>query len=222
MRTLEKTLCAGIFGLAVGCANEEEIVYPVREQTAREEIAIEAPKPVEVKKEEVKKEEEDKGPHYMLLFNRVKDDMPDAVGIDVEDCVYREGQKTYVKGTVFNVPETSKVAAFIRVRGTWWPKPYWNQQLTSLGDFPGFAVSNKFRIELCTREGDENLNAIYAAVVTDEYTPFKETDGLSYEQLPKRGDKGVLANFRLGNEKYIAPPAEYLKPMPTTRPWGWR
>lgn len=85
-------------------------------------------------------------------------------------------------------PGRAYVATFIRVHGTWWPKPYWNRQLIPINE------GGTFETEFRTGGDDSSADAVYLAVVTREYTLL--ADGASIKNkdaLPQTTDKGVLA-----------------------------
>lgn len=84
------------------------------------------------------------------------------------------GQSGYAEGSVANVvPWECAVAVYIKVGGSWWTKPYWNNPLTTID------TEGRWLCNIVTGGLDRNAVEIRAYLVRAGYTPpIAPTEGL--------------------------------------------
>ena len=71
-----------------------------------------------------------------------------------------------LKGIVRDVdPEKVRIAAYIRVRGGWWTKPFWDAPTTPV------ATDGTFTVNVTTGGEDEQASEIVAFLIPAEYYP---------------------------------------------------
>ena len=76
------------------------------------------------------------------------------------------GSYLNLKGVAQNVdPESVRVAAYIRVHGGWWNKPYWDAPATELG------TDGTFSVNIATGGKDVEATEIAAFLVPAELYP---------------------------------------------------
>jgi hypothetical protein len=86
-----------------------------------------------------------------------------------------------LEGEVENVcPDDAKICTYIRVGGTWWMKPYWNNPLTRINS------DGTFVVDITTGGIDSQANKINVYIVTNDFDPV-------YHTLPDLEDEKVLA-----------------------------
>jgi hypothetical protein len=94
-------------------------------------------------------------------------DEPDPVeGTIIFTAVPAYGSHDDLQGMVSGLePAQYKVAVFIRVRGGWWTKPYWNTPLTSISE------DGSFTTDITSGGVDPESTEIFAYVVRAGYAP---------------------------------------------------
>jgi hypothetical protein len=94
-------------------------------------------------------------------------DEPDAGdGAIMYTTVPAYGSHDDLQGMVTGLqPAQYKVAVFIRVRGGWWTKPYWNNPLTTISE------DGSFTTDITTGGVDPEATEIFAYVLPAGYSP---------------------------------------------------
>jgi len=76
------------------------------------------------------------------------------------------GSYLHLKGRIKHVdPTQARIAAYIRVHGGWWNKPYWDAPATTV------AADGIFSVDITTGGNDEQASEIAVFLVPSEYYP---------------------------------------------------
>jgi len=93
--------------------------------------------------------------------------LPDSTDLTIEfTSVPAYGSYVNLNGIVRDVdPEKFRIAAYIRVFGGWWTKPYWDAPATQI------APDGTFSVNITTGGQDEQASDVAAFLIPAEYYP---------------------------------------------------
>ncbi|MFW6110287.1 MAG: hypothetical protein ACOC6Q_02580 [Patescibacteria group bacterium] len=100
-------------------------------------------------------------------------------------CLHTGSNDELLRGQVWHVkPADHGVAVYIKVRGGWWTKPYWNSPVTSI------APDGNWVCDITTGGEDNEATEITAFLIPLDYDPPLMSGGST---LPTELDTNALA-----------------------------